>query len=163
MLDSTTVALKVTNTHIYKPRSCRCPDDICFPEMTGTSMTPNDVQERPARESELSGYRAENHTEAIPPYTYVHYTRIETYESTLHKSSATEHRINCYALTFSQHFSKSLDRMGRGADEIGKQEWSKGIEPLAAKLERRPTVRSSWGQVKPNKNKVEAQKNRQVG
>ena len=43
----------------------------------------------------------------------------------------------------------------------GNKEWSRGIDPLATKLERTPTARGSWGQVQPNKN-VEAKENRQV-
>ena len=46
--------------------------------------------------------------------------------------------------------SVSLDRRGRGAEKKGKKKWSTGIDPLATKLERSPTARSCWGQVRPN-------------
>ena len=55
-----------------------------------------------------------------------------------------------------------MDRRDRGAEKKGKKEWSKGIDPLATKLERSPTARGSLGQVHPNK-KVEAKQNRQMG
>ena len=58
--------------------------------------------------------------------------------------------------------SVSLDRRGRGTEKKGKKEWSRGIDPLATQLERSPTARSSWGQVRPNK-KAEAKENRQMG
>ena len=71
MLNSTTVALDLANTHRYKPQSCRSPDDGGVREMTRTAMIRNDLQERSTRESELPGYQAENPTEVIPPRTYV--------------------------------------------------------------------------------------------
>ena len=88
MLNSTTVALNLANTHRYKPQSCRSPDDSCFPEMTRTAMIRKDLQERATRESELRGikrriqpgYQAGNPTEVIPPRTYVRYTRTDIYE-----------------------------------------------------------------------------------
>ena len=43
-------------------------------------MIRNDLQERATRESELPGHQAENPTEVICPYTYVRYTRADTYE-----------------------------------------------------------------------------------
>ena len=78
MLNSTTVALNLANTHRCKPKSCRTPDDGYFPEMTRTAMIRKDLQERATRESELPGYQAENPTEVIPPHTYVRYTRTDT-------------------------------------------------------------------------------------
>ena len=80
MLNSTTVALNLANTHRYKPQSCRSPDDGCFPEMTRTSMIWKDLQERATRESGLPGCQAENPTEIIPPHAYVCCTRTDTYE-----------------------------------------------------------------------------------
>ena len=80
MLNSTTVALYLANTHKYKPQSCRSPDDGCFPEMTRTAMIRKYLQERATRESELPGYQAENPTEVIPPHAYVRYARTDTYE-----------------------------------------------------------------------------------
>ena len=80
MLKSTTVALNLSNTHGYKPQSCRSSDDGCFSEITRTAMIRKDLQERATRERELTGYQAENPTEVIPPHTYVRYTRIDTYE-----------------------------------------------------------------------------------
>ena len=80
MLNSTTVALILANTHRYKPQSCRSPDDGCFQEMTRTAMIRKDLQERATRESEIPGYQAENPMEEIPPNTYVRYTRTGTYE-----------------------------------------------------------------------------------
>ena len=62
MLNSTTVALNLANTHRYKPQSCKSPDDSYFPEMTRTAMIWKDLQERATRESELPGYQAENPT-----------------------------------------------------------------------------------------------------
>ena len=56
MLNSTTLALNFANTHRYTPQSCRSPDDGCFPGMTRTAMTQNDLQERATRESEVPGY-----------------------------------------------------------------------------------------------------------
>ena len=60
--------------------------------------------------------------------------------------------------------SVSLDRRGRGAEKKrrSRKEWSRGMDPLTTKLERSPTARGSWGQVRPNK-KVEAKENRQMG
>ena len=50
MLNSTTVALNLANTHGYKPQSCRSPDDGCFPEMIRTDMIRKDLQEREPHE-----------------------------------------------------------------------------------------------------------------
>ena len=80
LLNSTTVALKLANTHRYKPQSCGSPNNGCFPEMTKTAMIRNDLQDRATLESELPGYQAENSTEEIPSHTYVRYTRTDTYE-----------------------------------------------------------------------------------
>ena len=80
MLNSTTVALNLANTHRYKPQSCRSPDDGCFPETTKTAMIRKYLQERATRESELPGHQAENPTEVIPLHTYVRCTRTDTYE-----------------------------------------------------------------------------------
>ena len=74
MLNSTTVALNLANTHRHKPQSCRSPDDGRFPEMTRTDMIRKDIQEKATRESKISRYQAENPTEVIPPHTYVRYT-----------------------------------------------------------------------------------------
>ena len=57
--------------------------------------------------------------------------------------------------------SVSLDRRGRGAEKKSKKYLSRGMDPLATKLERSPTARGSWGQVRPNK--VETRDNRQMG
>ena len=38
MVNSTTVALNLANTHKYKPQSCRSLDGGCFPEMTRTAI-----------------------------------------------------------------------------------------------------------------------------
>ena len=40
MLNSTTVALNLANTHRYKPQSSRSADDGCFPEMTRAAFDP---------------------------------------------------------------------------------------------------------------------------
>ena len=74
MLNSTTMALNLANTHRYEPQSCRSPDGGCFPEMTRTAMVQEDLPERATWESELPGYQAGNPTEVIPPHTYVRYT-----------------------------------------------------------------------------------------
>ena len=42
-------------------------------------MIRQDLQESGTQESELPGYQAENPTEAIPPHTYVRYTRTEEF------------------------------------------------------------------------------------
>ena len=80
MLNSTTVALNLANTHKHKPQIRKSSDDGRFPDMTRTAMIRNDLQKGATRESELHEYQAENPTEAIPPHTYVRYTRTETYE-----------------------------------------------------------------------------------
>ena len=80
MLNSTTMALNLANTHRYKPQSCRSPDDGCFPEMTRTAMIRKGLQERATRESEVPGYQAVNLTEVVPLHTYVRYTRTDKYE-----------------------------------------------------------------------------------
>ena len=80
MLNTTTVARNLSNTHRYKPQSCRTPDDGCFPEITTTAVIQKKTQVRATRESELPGYQAMNLTEVIPPHTYVRYTRTDTYE-----------------------------------------------------------------------------------
>ena len=47
--------------------------------------------------------------------------------------------------------SVPLHRRRRGAEKKGMKHWSRGIDPLAAKLERSPTARSSWRPVRPDK------------
>ena len=76
MVNSTTAALDVADTHRYKPQSCRSPDDGCFPEMTRTAMIREDLQERATRESGLPGYQEENPTEEV--------ILLHTYIRTLH-------------------------------------------------------------------------------
>ena len=56
MLNSTTVAPHLANTHRYILQSCRSPDDGCFLEMARTAMIRKDLQERATRESELPEY-----------------------------------------------------------------------------------------------------------